>query len=213
MLRTPAAVLAAALGCLFAASAGATPLQYDFVRGSASVRLVQAQTVLAADSADLTGTFATFDDAVPALTDFEWVVDDGSIVLGPLGTIDALLTATPAPGFSAPATPAGVDVWNWSGGPVSVVGSLSFTGGLLGGQTVPVNIQLPELHGTFRTATLGDDTFSLTNAINVYQFDLQGQHYILQLGVAFKGLAVPEPSTAVLVAMGLVIAARRRPRP
>lgn len=210
MPRIAAVLITAALGSLLAASAGATPLQYDFVRGSASVRLVQQQTVLATDSADLTGTFATFDDAVPALTDFEWVVDDGSIVLGPLGTIDAQLTATPALGFSAPATVAGVDVWNWSGGPVSVVGSLSFTGGLLDGQTVPVNILLPEIHGTFRTATVDDDTFSLTNAINVYQFDLEGQHYILQLGVAFKGLAVPEPSTAVLVAMGLVIAARRR---
>lgn len=206
LVATAAAVLP-----LLASTAGATPVQYDYVTGVANVRLVQGQTVLGSDNATLTGTFATFDDAVPALTDLEFVVDDGSVVLGPLGSIDVLLTATDAAGFSAPATPLGGGVYSWSGGAVDVVGSLSFTGGLLNGQTVPVNIVLPTLNGNFRTASTATETFGLANAFDVYFFSVAGVDYHVQVSVAFKGEAVPEPSTAVLFALGLgAIAGRRR---
>lgn len=197
---------------LLAASADATPVRYDYVTGVASFRLVQGQTVLGADTAALVGTFATFDAAAPALTDLEFVIDDGAVTLGPLGSIDVTLTATDAPGFSAPATPLGGGVYSWSGGGVDVVGSLSFTGGLLAGQTVPVNLFLPSLNGNFRTASTATETFGLANAFNVYFFTLGGVQYHVQASVAFKGEAVPEPASALLVAAGLAAIARPRRR-
>lgn len=208
--RSLSIVLSAALLLLAASSAEAAPLRYDYVTGVASVRLVQGMTVLSSATADLTGTFATFDDAVPALTDFEFVIDDDSVLLGPLGSIDVFLTATDALGFSAPATPLGGGVYSWSGGAVDVVGSLSFTGGLLDGQTVPVTISLPSISGNFRTASTATETFGLANAFNVYFFEIDGVPYHVQASVGFKGLAVPEPATAALLALGLAAIARRR---
>ena len=202
-------LLLAALLVVVAGSADATPVQYDYVTGVANVRLHQGMTLLASDNATITGTYATFDDAVPALTDFEIVVDDNAVVLGPLGSIDVLLTAVDGAGWSGPATPTGPQTWNWTGGPASVTGSLAFTGGLLNGQTIPVAISIPTLNGNFRTASTATDTFSLTNAFTVYSFNVEGVDYHVQVSVAFKGV-VPEASTAALLALGLCGLAQRR---
>jgi hypothetical protein len=209
-LRAPARLLLLA-GLLLPASAGATPLRYDFFSGTATARLLQGTTLVASAAADLAGTFSTFDDAVPELVDFEFVVDDDTVSMGFLGNIDVFLTVTPSAGFSAPAAAAGVDRWSWEGGPVDVVGSLSFTGGALNGQTVPVNLTLADVRGFFRTDELGDDTFGFTDAIDVLDVTILGQPYKLGVNLAFKGVPVPEPATAALLAGGLAaLAARRR---
>lgn len=206
---------AAALLPLVATSAGAIPVQYDYVFGNVSVTLVAVPsgTVLGADTADLTGTFATFDEDVPELVDFEFVVDDDNVVLGALGTIDAFLTGTAGAGFPAPATPLGGGLYSWTGGDMDVVGSLSFTGGFFDGQTIPVAVTITSINGQFRTTTVGDETFGITNAFDIYQFSHEGQDYRIRFNVAFKGVPqVPEPSTLVLAALGLAAVGRLRRR-
>ena len=215
MLLRPLAWFSATLFLLVASAASATPVRYDYVFGNASVTLIQevpGGPVLGSDIATLTGTFATFDTAVPALTDFEFIIDDNSVILGPLGSIDVYLVASAASGFSAPATPVGVDIYTWSGGAVDVTGSLAFTGGLLDGQTVPVAISLASVDGGFRTTVFGTETFGIANAFTIYSFSIDGVDYRVRVNVAFKGVPeVPEPSMAALVALALAgIAFHRR---
>jgi hypothetical protein len=203
---------AAVLLPLIALSADATPVQYDYVFGNVSVTLVEVPggAVVGADTATLTGTFATFDEAVPELVDFEWIVDDDSVVLGALGSIDAYLTATAAPLFSAPATDLGGGVYSWTGGAMDVAGSLSFTGGLLDGQTIPVAVSFASINGMFRTSTVATETFGITNAFDIYQFSINDQEYRIRFNIGFKGVPqVPEPSAVALVALGLAAIARR----
>ena len=211
MLRLPKLLLALAVALpLWSTAASATPITYLFHAGHATVNLATGNTVLATDTATITGTFVTFDEALPALTDFEFVVDDGAVNLGPLGSVDVLLTATAPPGFSGPATPIGVDQWSWAGSAYDIVGSLAITGGPFNGQTIPVNLTLPNLSGFFRTGTVNGNDFSLTNAVDIYQFTLNGVPYKVQVMVQFNALPVPEPATAALLAMGLVAIGRRR---
>ena len=202
--------LAAALLLLLPLPAAATPLTWLYYYGTTRALLFQGNTQVGSAIADMSGTFATFDEDVPALLDFEFVVDDDSVVLGPLGSMDVLLTATPSAGFSAPATPIGGGRYSWVGGAVDIVGSISFTGGLLGGQTVPINVTAASLNGYFDTVEFGDETFGLTEAIDIFEFNVLGVPYKLRAHVVFKGVPIPEPTTAVLLAAGLVALARRR---
>jgi hypothetical protein len=211
MLRLPKLLLAAAASLpLWSAAASATPISYAFHAGHATVNLATGNTVLSSDTAAITGTFVTFDAAVPALTDFEFIVDDGAVDLGPLGSVDVLLTATAAPGFSGPAIPIGPENWSWSGSAYDIVGSLGFTGGPFNGQTIPVNLTLPNLSGFFRTGTVNGNDFSLTNAVDIHPFSVNGVPYKVQVMVQFNAVPVPEPATAALLAAGLVALARRR---
>jgi hypothetical protein len=212
MLRLSKLLLALAISLpLLPAIASATPITYGYVAGHATINLATGNTVLSSDTATITGTFVTFDDAIPALTDFEFVIDDGAVNLGPLGSVDVLLTATAPPGFSGPATPIGVDNWSWTGSAYDIVGSLGFTGGPFNGQTIPVNLTLPSLSGFFRTGTVNGNDFSLTNAVDIYQFTAGGVPYKVQVMVQFNAVPVPEPATAALLAGGLVALVARRP--
>jgi hypothetical protein len=205
-------LLIAALSCWLPLAAHALPVTYDFVFGVATANLLANGVPVGSATADMTGTFATFDDAVPELVDFQFVIDDPSVTLGPLGTMDVLLTASGAPGFSAPATPISGGRYAWVGNLVDVVGSISFTGGIFNGQTLPVSLTLSNVDGQFRTGSLADETFGFTDAIDVFTFMNAGVQYKLVVHAAWKGVpVVPEPATAGLLALGLAGLARRRP--
>jgi hypothetical protein len=205
MLRLSKLLLALAVTLpLLPVAASATPITYSFQAGYATVNLATGNTLLSSDTAAITGTFVTFDDALPALVDFEFVIDDGAVSLGPLGSVDALLTATASAGFSGPATPIGPDEYSWSGGAFDIVGSLGFTGGPFDGSTIPVDLTLPSLSGFFRTGTVNGNEFSLTNAAEVYEFVADGVPYKVQLMFQFNAIPVPEPATVALLAAGLV---------
>jgi hypothetical protein len=202
----------AAMLPLLPVAAVATPITYGYLAGHATVNLASGNTVLSSDTATITGTFVTFDAAIPALLDFEFVIDDGAVNLGPLGSVDVMLTATAPNTFLGPATLIGPDNYTWSGGPYDIVGSLAFTGGPLNGSNVPVNLTLPDLSGYFRTGSVNGNDFSLTNAVDIYHFAVNGVPYKVQVMVQFNAIPVPEPATAALLAGGLGLVATRRRR-
>ncbi len=211
MLRYSKLLLALAVTLpLLPVAASATPITYSYSAGYATVNLATGNTVLSSDTAAITGTFVTFDSAVPALIDFEFVIDDGAVDLGPLGSVDVLLTATAPNGFSGPATPIGPDNYSWSGSAYDIVGSLGFTGGPFNGQTIPVDLTLPSLSGFFRTGAVNGNDFSLSNSVDIYQFVLNGTPFKVQVAVQFNAIPVPEPATVALLAAGLVAVASRR---
>jgi hypothetical protein len=181
----------------------ASPITYPFHGGKATVTLAHGNTIIASDTAAITGTFVSFDDALPALTGFEFVIDDGAVDLGPLGSINVHLTTSSAPGFNAPATPVGVDMWSWAGGPYNAVGTLAFTGGVFDGQTIAVDTTLPDLSGFFSVGSFHGQGFSVTNASDIYEFTLRDSTYKVQVRWDFNGREVPEPVTAMLLAAGL----------
>lgn len=203
--------LAVALMLLLPLPAAATPVTWLYSYGTTRAQLWQGSTPVGLALADMSGTFSTFDAAIPALLDFEFVIDDDSVVLGPLGSMDVSLTVTPSPGFNAPATPISATRYTWAGGPVDIVGSIAFTGGVLNGQTIAVNHTATAVNGYFDTVPTATETFGLTEAIEIFNFAIDGVPYQLRAQVVFKGVPIPEPTTALLLGFGLVaIAGRRR---
>jgi len=193
-----------------AGPAGATPIQYDFTGGTATLEVeVSGIGTVVDTTAPLVGTFATFDAMVPALTDVNWVIAD-TIPLGLLlGTLDVNVVVTDNAVFSAPATATGPGTYDWSGGSFDVLATVALSGGLAGplGPT-QFSSNVPTADGT---VTIAGNTATFTASRQaMFSFVHSGKTVTIFSTISFTG--VPEPGLAalLLVAGGGFWASQRR---
>lgn len=199
------ALLAVACAVLPVAAAAA-PVQYDFTSGSASV----TATILdfgdvASVALPLSGTFVTFDEAVPELTDFEFAVTSSSIMLtSPFQGYDEIVlaaTLTPAPGYVNHGT-TGPNPYSFDVGPVVVTGSLHAYDH--DGIEADLDIPLFQLENDPLTGTVDIAMGMLTlEGVTFAILDVDGGQLQITGDIVFEGVAVSEPTANLLLAAGL----------
>lgn len=204
--RSVLACIAAVLFVLGASGASATPVQYNFVSGTAMLDVEVNGIPITSLTAPVTGTFFTFDGMVPALTDLEILIDD-TIDLGfLLGMLDVSVSVVDAAGFSAPAASAGPGSWTWAGGAFDVVADVVLSGGLAGFFSQQILATVPNASGTVdvsgNTATL--------HAQREAMFSFLHGGKTIEFFATIDFVGVPEPGTAGLLFAAAALAARRR---
>jgi hypothetical protein len=205
--------------CCFGTSASATPLTFYFSGGSAHVTATAGATLIVDETIDLDGAFVTFDPAVPEVVDFSITAgqSDPISMLTPYGGFDTFViesaNISPGTGYSNfVVSPTGPSTWSVLIGPVDVAGvySASSSGGA---PPAPVmNLPVPFsgaalsfMNGTIDTDLMTFELLGITLA-EIPGSDLEfpeGDDLIVKADVTWFG-AVPEPSTALLLATGLL---------
>jgi hypothetical protein len=207
-----AALLLASVGILFvAAGAEATPITYNFSSGQAAVSATFGATTLGPVTFPLNGVQVTFDATALTLPSFQFTAGTGPVALpGVLSGTSLALSFDIAPsttGYSSSAS--GSNPYSFTAGPVMVSGSATLSGGITGTKTL--SFTNPTLSGQIQITSGGDLTL---NGITLGKITLPawnsfpGGSVTLTTNVTFVGLAVPEPSTGALLAIGLTAFAR-----
>ena len=180
----------------------ATPVQYDFVSGTAMLEVEVNGSPVISLSAPVVGTFFTFDGMTPAVTDLEFLIQDSIYLGASLGMLDVLVTVTDAAGFSALASPTGPGTWDWAGGAFDVVADVVLSGGLGGGFSQQIVAQVPNADGT--VLVVGNTATVHAERRSMFNFNHDGKTIEIFAAVDFVG--VPEPGgLALLVAGALVL--------
>ena len=217
--------LVAALG--IAPASIAAPITYFFQTGSVDLTFTTASTALGSGTIDLDGTFVDFDEppVSPELTGFEFTATaQGPVMLNvayagyDTFTVDSL-TVQPGPSYNT-FFGFGSNPYTVTVGPINVIATatISDSNNVLNTITASFNFLTPSL-----TATV-----TINNAVNVVQtLELVGltlgeigpffgatNTLVIKGDILFQG-QVPEPSTAVLLGVGmtLLVAVARRVRP
>ncbi len=193
--------------------AHATPQTFNFVMGTATITASTASNpVLGAVTVDLDGAFVEF-DAAPAgllvadLVDFSITTSDSGVIMlsNPWGgaTEFTIVSAslTPGTGYATTGATGSLPFFTIDGGPVDI--TATFTTDLNPMVEQMLGATSPTLSATMQTdlvqlGMLGITLFELPGAAFMEPEDLVVKADITWFGV------VPEPSTGLLVAFGLL---------
>ncbi len=189
-------------------TANAAPIRYDFVSGSATVGVTIGGNPIASASTALDGTFITYDAMALSIDDFELTSTDNRIPL-PFGSLAFDVTATPGAGYSSgPGTTTTVQL-----GPVAIdldaVLSTFFP--------IPFSFDLTAQGPVGVDVAVSGDMAKFDISEMLFGFNKFRKNFAITLDVQFVGKAagpaIPEPTSALLFAVGagvVAIVIRRR---
>lgn len=205
---------------LFAVSAQATPITYSFTTGSITITAsVAGNPVAGPVTRPLTGTSVRIDEGLLVLNRIDLAIgSSGAIAISPaylgftsinidFATLTAINGTLSQFDFGSPAG------YNYSIGPVNVAGQIDVTNvnPFLSLNNSPFGFSNPSASGTLYVDT---NASLVLDGITIGSIDPDGAGpappLVLKADIIFEG-AVPEPGTAMLLALGLAgIAARGR---
>jgi len=211
---------------LISGSALAAPVTYDFTSGSVTVTGVTsttATTIIGPTVVAMDGAFVTFDETTIDLTDLLLTIPTTGILstIAPWGPYDQywIESASISPGLGYTTVfgaPTGPGTYTFAAGPLDIDGIYSaFDTGLV--EPDLINAAFPFTDTSFISGSIDINTGTLTLSgitLAVIPGGLfgEGEDLEIKADITFVGMEpIPEPSTALLVGLGLVgLASTRR---
>ena len=194
----------------FASSANAVPTTFTFVSGQAVITASAGATLIVSDVVDLDGTFVDFETSPVGITDFVFSIGTSAPIamLTPYGGYDTFVIEsallTPGTSFSSSGLFVGGSEYSVSMGPIDVDAVYSASDSTLTNppaSNIPISFTNPTLNATVDANLVTFEMVGITLGV-IPPLPGETSPLVVKGDITFVGI-IPEPTTGLLVGMGL----------